>query len=109
MSKHSIELPSITPAGWAVVTVGYTVSTKGPHFFCQVIDSIAPMIKMLWNSMFAEGYQFVTDPDGFDNILANWGLVLPPFIKQALREDWVKEQVSCEYFWKEDGEFNQIF
>lgn len=108
MSRHTIELPSTTSAGRAIVVIGYQNGSKGPHYFCYLFDATDPMTTPLWNSLFAPGYGAVQDADAYDEVLQQWGVALPGFIKQALREDWVKAQVNTEYCWQEDGSFDQI-
>lgn len=108
MSRHTIELPSMTSAGRAIVVIGYQNGSNGPHYFCYLFDATDPMTTPLWNSLFAPGYGTAQDADAYDEVLQQWGVTLPGFIKQALREDWVKAQVNTEYCWQEDGSFDQI-
>lgn len=108
MSRHTIELPSSTPAGKAIVVTGYDNGMKGPHFFCYVFDASEPMTAPLWNSLFTLDHSHAQRPDEFDPVLAQWGITLPDFIARALGEDWVKNQLNCEYFWHSDGTFEQV-
>lgn len=109
MSRHSIELPSATEAGRVLMVIGYANGIKGPHFFCHLFDATEPMTTPLWNSMFSLDHMCAQDVDEFDPILNQWGVSLPPFIKQALREDWAKNiEKVVEYCWHEDGSFEQV-
>ncbi len=108
MSRHTIDLPSTTSAGRAIVVIGFQVGVSGPHYFCYVIDATEPMTTPIWNSLFAPGYGAVQDAGGFDEVLKSLGVTLPDFIKRALGEDWVKTQLNTEYVWHEDGSFDQI-
>ncbi|MDR8015437.1 hypothetical protein [Ectopseudomonas guguanensis] len=108
MSRHTIELPSTTSASRAIVVIGYQSGANGPHYFCYLFDATDPMTRPLWNSLFAPGYGEVQEADGFDEVLQKWGVQLPDFLKRALREDWVKNQLNTEYCWQADGSFDQI-
>ncbi len=108
MSRHTIELPSTTSAGRAIVVIGFQVGASGPHYFCYVFDATEPMTTPIWNSMFAPGYGTAQEVDAFDEVLKSWGVTLPDFIKRALSEDWVKTQLNTEYCWQSDGCFDQI-
>lgn len=108
MSRHTIELPSSTPAGMAIVVIGYQNGGNGPLYFCYLFDATEPMTTPLWNSMFSPGHAAIQETDGFDTVLEQWGVTLPDFIKRALGEDWVKNQLNTEYCWQADGSFDQI-
>lgn len=108
MSRHTMELPSITAAGKALVVVGYQTGLKGPHFFCYLFDMTEPMATPLWNSAFSVEHMHTQQVGEFDSVLSQWGVVLPDFIRLALAEDWAKNQLNTEYCWQEDGTFDQI-
>jgi hypothetical protein len=109
VSRHTIELPSTTAAGKALVVVGYEIGQNGPHFFCHLFDSTEPMATPLWNSLFSLEHIHAQDVSEFDLVLGQWGVVLPEFIRQALAEDWSKNLASHQEFcWQEDGAFDQI-
>lgn len=109
MSRHTIELPSSTPAGRAVVVVGYTNGVRGPHFFCSLSDATPPITTQLWNSLFSLEHMRAQRTDEFDQILSQWAVALPVFIKRALEEDWAKDlRYPVEYCWQEDGSFDQV-
>jgi hypothetical protein len=109
MTRHTIELASTTAAGKALVVVGYQIGLNGPHFFCYLFDSTQPMATPLWNSMFSLHHMHAQDVGEFDEILAQWGVVLPDFIKAALTEDWAKNlSTHQEFCWQADGLFDQI-
>ena len=109
MSRHTIELPSSTPAGRAVLIVGYTNGVRGPHYFCSLSDATPPITTQLWNSLFSLEHMRAQGVDEFDSVLSQWSVSLPAFIKRALEEDWAKN-LSCavEYCWQEDGTFDQV-
>jgi len=81
---------------------------KGPHFFCYVFDASEPMTTPVWNSLFTLDYSHAQQASEFAPVLAQWGISLPDFIVRALGEDWAKNQLNCEYFWQDDGSFDQI-
>ena len=108
MSQHSIMLHSATAQGRIMVVAGYTNGIRGPHFFCSLIDATEPN-SHLWNSQFSLEHMRAQSPDEFDEILTEWGVTLPGFIKRALEEDWAKDLKSpVEYCWQDDGSFDQI-
>lgn len=109
MSRHTIELPSITDAGKAIVVTGYDNGVKGPHFFCYVFDATDPMTTPLWNSLFTLEYSKAQQMSEFVPVLAQWGITLPARLLTALAEDWAKNQLNCEYCWQQDGSFEQTF
>lgn len=109
MSRHTIELPSTTAAGKALVVVGYDNGVKGPHFFCYVFDATEPMTTPLWNSLFTLEYSQAQRANEFGPVLMQWGITLPERLVDALTEDWAKNQLNCEYCWQQDGTFEQAF
>jgi hypothetical protein len=91
-----------------MVVVGYQTGLNGPHFFCYLFDSSEIMETPLWNSLFSLEHRHAQQVDEFDLVLSQWGVRLPAFIKQVLREDWTKNQLACEYCWQLDGSFDQV-
>lgn len=109
MSRHSIILSSTTSQGRAIVVVGYTSGIRGPHYFCSVSDATDSIVSELWNSQFSLEHMRAQGVDEFDDILSQWGVTLPGFIKRALEEDWAKNLKSpVEYCWQQDGSFDQV-
>lgn len=109
MSRHTIMLPSSSPSGRAIVVAGYSCGVRGPHYFCSLSDASAPITAQLWNSLFSLEHMRAQDVNEFDDILSQWGVALPAFIKRALEEDWAKNlSTTVEYCWQEDGSFEQV-
>lgn len=108
MSRHSIELAASTKSGKALVVIGYQIGQHGPHYFCYLFDSTEPMTTPLWSSMFSLEHAHAQSPNEFAPVLADYGIELPDFLRKALEEDWVKNQLNCEYCWQDDGTFDQI-
>lgn len=108
MSRHTIELPATTATGKVILIVGYDNGVHGSHYFCYLFDTTEPMATSLWNSLFSPEHMNAQQVSEFEPVLATWGVELPGFIKDALTEDWAKNQLNCEYCWQEDGTFDQI-
>lgn len=108
MSRHTIKLSSTTASGSALVVIGYQNGINGPHYFCYLFDATEPLDKPLWNSLFSLDHMCAQEASEFDAVLSEWGVVLPAFIKQALIEDWAKNQLNTEYCWQQDGTFDQV-
>ncbi len=105
MSRHTIEVPSTTPSGRAVLVLGYD-TFNGPHFFCWMQDS-AERDKVVWSSITSLDLFHAQSPDEFEPALAEHGVTVPEFLKKALWEDWNKNLRWSEYCWFEDGAFEQ--
>lgn len=109
MSRHSIILPSTSSQGRVVLVVGYTNGIRGPHYFCSLSDCTDHIETQLWSSQFSLEHMRAQGVDEFDDVLSQWGVALPPFIKKALEEDWAKNlKCAVEYCWHEDGTFDQV-
>lgn len=105
MSKHTFEVSTRTGArAWLVM--GYDCM-PAPRFFCMVLPYDELMAKPLWDSNFSLEHMAATEVTEFDEPLANLGITVPPFIQNALREDWVKGQLNCDYYWHPDGTIEQ--
>lgn len=106
MSRHTIELPSSTQSQRAILVMGYDIS-RGPHFFAMLHDS-QNMEQYLWTSYTSPMYNLAQCPTEFEPVMEGFGVTIPAFIVQALKEDWEKNQLGTDYHWQEDGTFTQV-
>ena len=104
MSRHLIELPANLPAGNAGVVCGYD---RHPyeHFYCNVSESLTSdhIDEPIWASILSDGFECITNPDGFDEILASMGIKLPLAYKQALAADWTASDMRRAVQWSASG------
>lgn len=117
MSRHSIVLSSSIPAkapgqggsiDQALVVCGFD---RHPykHFFCNVSDAKVPdsEFEPLWSSVEDAEYSRVITADGFDTYLVKLGIALPDYIKAALKDDWVSEDMKRVEIWHQKASFEE--
>lgn len=107
MSRHTLEVKANTPSGKAILVVGYEIRPS-PQFFCTLQDADPSAQAFLWSSLFSLEHLNADSVDEFDEVLAGHGVTVPGFLKKALSEDWVKRQIDTDYYWHEDGTFEQL-
>ncbi|MPQ69362.1 hypothetical protein [Pseudomonas sp. MWU12-2323] len=104
MSQHKVELAANLPSGKAGVVLGYD-RWPHEHFFCNVCASLGvdDTDEPLWASIFDQELDHVTNVDGFDVQLAEYGITLPKAMKSELRTDWARKEMHRDVIWKADG------
>lgn len=106
MSRHTIELPSTTQSGRAVLIMGFEI-IRGPHIFAMLHDA-EDTSNYVWASFTSPMFMNAQCPTEFIPVMDGFGVEIPVFIIQALQEDWFKQQLGTEYTWQEDGTFTQV-
>lgn len=107
MSRHTVEVKANTESGKAILVMGFDL-VPNPHFFCYLTEHKSGETTPLWSSMFSLELQQAQEPEEFDEVMATFGVTVPPFIKKALAEDWLKQQMNVEYVWHPDGTMEQV-
>lgn len=106
MSRHVLIVDTATH-GEAMLVMGYDAHPT-PHLFCQLADLMPGADEPLWTSLFSPEHRASQDPDDYDDAMLGFGVVIPDYIKQALREDWVKRPMGLECVWSSDGRCEQV-
>ncbi|MFL1449412.1 hypothetical protein ACI77O_13525 [Pseudomonas tritici] len=107
MSRHYIELPtnSGNGSGKLGIVCGYD-RHPNEHFYCNVSESLSSndIDWPIWASCLDDHLHSVTEPDGFDQKLADMGVTLPVAVKQAMHEDWTSKNMVRESRWESSGD-----